>query len=151
MGKVYIAGPFSKPRLKKSLKEMIKIVSNHYGESILYIPMDYKVLGDFQKIDGTWNLSNAEWAKNVYENDIKHLNESDIVFVLNVGLYRTAGTVWEAGYAKGKGIPVIAYIPEWAKKNDMSLMLMNSYDGYIDKDGYIHKFTEEELLKFNQK
>lgn len=151
MSKIYIAGPFSKPRTKKSLKEMIKIVTKRYGESTLYIPMDYKVPGDFQKIDGTWNLSNAEWAKSVYENDIKHLNESDIVFVLNVGLYRTAGTVWEAGYAKGKGIPVIAYIPEWAKKNDMSLMLMNSYDGYIDKDGYIHKFTEEELLKFNQK
>ena len=33
----------------------------------------------------------------------------------------------------------------------MSLMLMNSYDGYIDENGYIHKFTDEVLSQFNQK
>lgn len=151
MSKVYIAGPFSKPRTRKALQKIIDIASKRYGRAELYVPMEYKVPGDFQKLDGTWNLTNAEWAKKVYENDIKHLDESEVVIVLNVGIYRTAGTVWEAGYAKGKGIPVIAYIPEWAKKNDMSLMLMNSYDGYIDENGYIHKFTDEVLSQFNQK
>ena len=33
----------------------------------------------------------------------------------------------------------------------MSLMLMNSYDGYIDDKGFIHKFDEETLSQFNQK
>ena len=151
MSKVYIAGPFSKPRTRKALLKMIDIASKHYGRSELYVPMEYKVPGDFQKLDGTWNLTNTEWAKKVYENDIKHLNEAEVVIALNAGLYRTAGTIWEVGYAKGKGIPVFAYTPGWAKKNDMSLMLMNSYDGYIDDNGYIHKFTEEILSQFNQK
>ena len=151
MSVVYIAGPFSKPRTQKAIQKMIDIASKRYGRSELYVPMEYKVPEDFQKLDGTWNLTNAEWAKKVYENDIKHLNEAEVVIALNVGIYRTAGTVWEVGYAKGKGIPVIAYTPERAKKNDMSLMLMNSYDGYIDENGYIHKFTDEVLSQFNQK
>ena len=151
MSKIYIAGPFSKPRERKALKKMIEIVAKRYEYSSLYIPMEYKVPDDWQKLDGTWNLSNAEWARKVYENDIKELDMADMVFVLNTGLYRTAGTVWEAGYAKGKKIPVIAYIPEWAKKHDMSLMLMNSYDGYIDNDGFIYEFTKDILNQFNQK
>ena len=151
MNRVYIAGPFSKPRTRKALLKMIDIAAKRYGRVDLYIPMEYKVPGDFQKLDGTWNLSNAEWAKRVYENDIQHLDNAEVVIALNVGLYRTAGTVWEVGYAKGKGISVFAYTPTWAMKNDMSLMLMNSYDGYIDEKGIIHKFTEEELNKFNQK
>ena len=151
MSTVYIAGPFSKPRTRKALQKMIDIAAKRYGRSELYVPMEYKVPEDFQKLDGTWNLTNAEWAKKVYENDIKHLNEATVVIALNVGIYRTAGTVWEVGYAKGKEIPVFAYTPEWAKKNDMSLMLMNSYDGYIDDSGYIHKFTDDVLGQFNQK
>lgn len=151
MSKIYIAGPFSKFRERRSLKHMIEIVAKRYNHSDLYIPMEYKVPGDFQKLDGTWNLANHEWAKKVYESDIKHLNEAEMVFVMYIGHYCSSGTVWEMGYAKGKKIPVIAYIPEYAKSKDMSLMVLNSFDGYIDEGGFIHEFTEEELSKFNQK
>ena len=120
--KVYIAGPFSKPEEREALKQMIGIVSTRYSHSDIYIPMEYKVPGDFQKLDGTWNLSNQEWARKVYENDINQLNKSEIVFALYVGHYCSSGTIWEAGYANGKGIPVIAYIPEWAKGEDVSLI-----------------------------
>jgi len=112
--------------------------------------MNYKVSEDFQKLDGTWNLPNNIWAKKVYESDIKNLNKSDLVFAMYVGHYHSSGTVWEIGYACGKEIPVIAYIPEWVE-GDMSLMVMNSFSGYIGEDFNVHKFTEEELLKFNQK
>lgn len=148
---IYIAGPFSTPECRESLLHMIELVKTRYPKSSIYVPMDYKVPGDFQKLDGTWNLANNEWAKAVYESDIKHLNEADIVFAMNIGTYKTAGTVWEMGYAIGKGIHVIAYIPEWAKSNDMSLMLMNSFNGYIDEDGKINKFTPKYLQQFNQK
>ena len=63
MSKVYIAGPFSKPRTRKALQKIIDIASKRYGRAELYVPMEYKVPGDFQKLDGTWNLTNAEWAK----------------------------------------------------------------------------------------
>lgn len=151
MSKIYIAGPFSKPEEREALKHMIDVVAKRYGYNDLYIPMEYKVPGDFQKLDGTWNLSNQEWARKVYENDIKHLSESEIVFALYVGHYCSSGTIWEMGYANGKDIPVYAYIPEWAKNEDVSLMCMNSFRGYIDGNGTIHKFTDEDLAKFNQK
>lgn len=151
MSRVYIAGPFSKPEERESLKHMIAIAEKTYGASELYIPMDYKVPGDWQKLDGTWNLSNHEWARKVYENDLKHLDEAEVVIAMYVGHYCSSGTIWEMGYANGKGIPVYAYIPEWAKGEDVSLMCMNSFRGYIDENGFIHKFTEEDLEQFNQK
>ena len=150
---IYIAGPFSNPECRESLLHMIDLVKRRYTGQFpeIYIPMEFKVPGDFQKPDGTWNLANHEWARKVYEADLEHLKNADIVFAMNIGIYRTAGTVWEMGYAKGKNIPVIAYIPDWAKNNDMSLMLMNSFDGYLTEDCMIKPFTIDEFEQYNQK
>lgn len=148
--RIYIAGPFSHPEERESLQHMIELVKKRYPDVNFYIPMEYKVPGDFQKLDGTWNLANHEWAKKVYESDIHHLDSANMVIALYVGHYCSSGTVWEIGYAKGKGIPVIAYIPEWVK-GDMSLMVMNGFNKYIGEDGNIYPITEEFLSKYNQK
>lgn len=148
--KIYIAGPFSHPEEREALQHMIELVKERYPEANFYIPMEYKVPGDFQKLDGTWNLPNHEWAKAVYESDIKHLNTASMVIALYVGHYCSSGTVWEIGYAKGKGIPVVAYIPEWVK-GDVSLMVMNGFEKYLGEDGNIHHISEEFLTKFNQR
>lgn len=148
---IYIAGPFSHDNERESLKHMIELVKRRYPGSNLYIPMEFKVPGDFQKPDGTWNLPNNVWAKKVYENDIKHLNNADIVVALYAGHYCSSGTVWEIGYACGKGIKTYGYIPTWAQEQNMSLMVLNGFSGYIDEDANIHRFTEEKLLTFNQK
>jgi nucleoside 2-deoxyribosyltransferase len=68
--RIYIAGPFSHPEEREALQHMIELVKKRYPDANLYIPMEYKVPGDFQKLDGTWNLANHEWAKKVYESDI---------------------------------------------------------------------------------
>ena len=148
--RIYIAGPFSHQEERESLKHMIELVKKRYPEANFYIPMEYKVPEDFQKEDGTWNLPNYKWAKRVYESDIKHLDTASIVIALYVGHYCSSGTVWEIGYARGKGIPVIAYIPECVK-GDVSLMVMNGFSSYIGEDGDLHPITEEFLSKFNQK
>ena len=59
MSKVYIAGPFSKPRTRKALQKMIDIAAERYGRNELYVPMEYKVPGDFQKLDGTWKKTES--------------------------------------------------------------------------------------------
>jgi nucleoside 2-deoxyribosyltransferase len=148
---IYIAGPFSQKQERESLKEMISIIEKRFGvQGNIYIPMDYKVPDDFQKLDGTWNLSNQEWAKRVYESDIKHLNEADIVFALYTGHYCSSGSIWEIGYACGKEKSVVLYIPEWVNL-DVSLMVMNGVYGQLREDGTILPFTEEDLKKYNQK
>lgn len=143
---IYIAGPIKE---KELIQEMIEVVKKRYPDANLYIPMDYKVPGDFQKLDGTWNLPNHEWAKKVFESDINHLKNSDLIFSLYTGYYHTSGTIWEIGYACGLNIPVIAYIPYFVK--DVSLMVMNSFSNYITNDGVINSITDEFLSKFNQK
>lgn len=148
--RIYIAGPFSHPEEREALQHMIELVRKRYPDANLYVPMEYKVPGDFQKLDGTWNLANHEWAKAVYESDIKHLDTASIVIALYVGHYCSSGTVWEIGYAKGKGIPVVTYIPEWVK-GDVSLMVMNGFEKYLGEDGNIYPMSEEFLTKFNQK
>lgn len=148
--KIYIAGPFSTERERESLKHMIELVKSRYPGYSLYIPMEYKVPGDFQKLDGTWNLSNDEWARKVYENDIKNLDSADLVIFMYTGHYCSSGTIWEVGYACGKGIITIIYIPEWAQKENMSLMVMNSTKHCLIEDGNIHRF-DIDLINYNQK
>lgn len=147
---IYIAGPFSKDYERNSLKKLIEIIKTKYPDSNIYIPMEFKVEEDYQNPDGTWHLPNYVWAHKVFEADIHQLNKADIVFGMYVGHYCSSGTVWEMGYAFGANIPVIAYIPEWVS-GDMSLMLMNSFAGYIDDSGIIHDISEEFLSKYNLK
>ena len=129
--KIYIAGSFATSQERASLEEMIAAVKDEFKDRYfdLYIPMEFKVEGDFQNEDGTWNLPNHVWAKKVYENDLKELDSSNIVIAMYSGHRGSTGTPWEIGYACGKGITVLVYIPEWAETNDMSLMIINSVRG----------------------
>ena len=56
MDKIYIAGPFAEPHHREALLHMINLVKKAYntntGELDLYIPMEYKVEGDYQNPDG---------------------------------------------------------------------------------------------------
>lgn len=148
--KIYIAGSFSKRRERKSLKHMIEMVQSLYPNAELYIPMNFKVPGDYLKEDGTWNLPNAIWADRVYRNDMKNLSEADLVFVMYTGHISSSGTVWEMGYARGAGKHVIVYIPVWVK-GDVSLMVMNSSNQVLKEDGQIHWVTSSFCSQFNQK
>lgn len=146
MAKIYIAGPFAEPHHREALLHMIDIVKKEYadhpGELELYIPMEYKVKGDYQNPDGTWHLPNHEWALDVFWSDRKHIDEADLVVALYDGRKGTTGTAWELGYAYGKGIPVVGYIPEYAKKEPMSLMVINSFTGLLHEDGSVASYTE---------
>lgn len=147
---IYICGSFSNSTLRKHLNHMIELVRKRFSDVNMYIPMEYKVPGDFQKLDGTWNLSNYEWAKKVYESDLEHLNNADLVVALYTSHICSSGTTWEIGYACGKEIPVIAYIPDESNR-DMSLMVMNGFKSRITEDGTIVSIDKDFLSQFNQK
>lgn len=152
MAKVYIAGPFSTEQEKESLKKMIELVKKNFPDYSLYIPMEYKVEGDFQKEDGTWNLPNHEWARKVYFEDVKNLKSSTCVVAMYLGRQQSStGTAWELGLASAYGIDTILYIPEWAKKNTMSLMVLNGVLGYMEEDGTLRYVKEDTWKDFDQK
>lgn len=151
--KIYIAGPFSKPEEREALKHMIEIVKTRFPYAELYIPMEYKVPGDFQHEDGTWHLPNIEWAKAVYTNDIKELEQADMVIAMYGGHYCTSGTVWEIGYASGLGgKDVFIYIPHYCREgSDLSLMVTMGADGVLQDDGNIEFWTKKVFEKYNLK
>ena len=150
--KIYIAGPFSQPREREALKHMIEIVRTKYPSAELYIPMEFKVPGDFQKPDGSWNFSNYRWAKEVHDKDVQELNSCDFVIALYGSHYCTSGTVWEIGYANGIRKPVALYFPEYCKEGDnMSLMVMLSAGSYLDENGMFKPLSHKFLKRFNLK
>lgn len=53
------------------------------------------------KIENAWDYSQEEWAKLVFNADIKAIKECDAMIVISLGRKSTAGTNWEQGYAYG--------------------------------------------------
>ena len=134
---IYIAGPFSTEQERESLKHMIELVKKKY-DADLYIPMEYKVEGDYQKDDGSWNLPNEDWAKKVFAHDLDKLTLCDKVIAMYTGRQQSqSGTSWEIGYAYAEHIPITIYIPDWAKNNPMSLMVINSAEDFMLENGDI--------------
>lgn len=149
---IYIAGTFSSPEDRKSLTELINLVRHKYPEADVFVPMEHKVEGDYQLPDGSWFLSNEVWAHRVFTMDLDAINKADIVFAMYTGHKSTTGTSWEMGYAYAAGKPIIGYIPSWAEEHNMSLMIINSLSGYVNKDVDIVWSVDEEFRKkYNQK
>lgn len=155
--KIYIAGPFFNEQERISLKDMIEKVKfsfSHGGASSLpcgarclpelFIPMEHE-------IPGGYDLPNNVWAKKVFDMDVQAIKDADVVVAMYTGHYSDTGTVWEMGFAKALGKPVIGFIPSWAQTKDVSLMVMNGFDGYMDVSGRITTFSDEIMNRYNQK
>lgn len=152
---IYIAGSFADPKDRLELEKLVQNVRlqlhKNGGDYVnVYVPMEHKIEEDFQKPDGTWNLPNHVWAKKVFDMDMEHLYNADMVIAMYTG---TNGTSWEMGYAYAKGIPVYIYVPEYAKSKDMSLMVLNGSYGYLaDPEEILFDTNKEEMFKqLNQK
>lgn len=111
--KVYIAAPFSEDQYRKNAKTAAIIMRNKGFD--VYEPYEYQ-------IPHAWEYPNTEWGQMVFMNDIKAIDDAELVIVLSYGRNSTAGTNWEAGYAFGTGKKVI--VVEMTD-NVMSLMVSN--------------------------
>lgn len=68
--------------------------------------MGFSVYCPFElKIPNAWNMSQEEWARKVFDEDVKAINACDTIVLISVGRVSTAGTNWEQGYAYGIGKP----------------------------------------------
>lgn len=117
--KAYLAAPFFK---EDELEVYHKVISflREVEDYDLYVPMEHT-------IPNAWDMSNAEWAKAVFEEDVKAIDEAAYVFVINFGMYSDSGTAWEAGYAYAKGKIVINLVKD--TNSTYSLMMLNGCDG----------------------
>ena len=113
--KAYLAAPFFNKEELETYHKVIDYLRN-YENYDLYVPMEHT-------IEGAWDMSNAEWARKVFEEDVHAIDEAEVVFVINHGMYSDSGTAWECGYAYAKNKKVFLIVP--SMEEESSLMMVN--------------------------
>ena len=88
--KIYLAGPCD----TENRYNMVQIskVFREYGGYEVYCPWELK-------IKNAWDMSQEDWARAVFEADIKAIQECEVFVMITPGRESTAGTNWENGYA----------------------------------------------------
>ena len=122
--KIYLASPLFTDYERQKVKEWAARLRGCGRE--VYVPMEHS-------IENAWELPNYEWAKKVFDEDIKAIQEADEVYCIYYGLYSDSGTAWECGYAYALG-KAVRLIDE--SNEEVSLMVVN---GARNWDDFRHK------------
>ena len=121
--KAYLAAPFFNQNERYLYSRVIDYL-RHAEMHDLYVPQEHTV-------EDAWNLSNPDWAWTVFHEDVRALDEAEIVYVLNFGMYSDSGTAWEAGYAYAKGKQIVNILVN-QKDNVYSLMMINGANKLVN-------------------
>jgi nucleoside 2-deoxyribosyltransferase len=121
--KAYLAAPFFNQNERYIYARVIDYLRN--AEHLdLYVPQEHTV-------EDAWNLSNSNWAWKVFREDVRALDEAEIVYVLNFGMYSDSGTAWEAGYAYAKRKQIVNILVN-QKDNVYSLMMISGANRLVN-------------------
>ena len=126
--KIYLASPFFNTEEVAIYRNVINDLRNA-GHKV-YVPQEHTV-------EGAWDLSNKDWAEQVYLNDIEAIRECEMMMILNFGMYSDSGTAWEAGYAYAMGKKTIQVLCG-GNNATYSLMMMNGCDKVISLRDVVH-------------
>ena len=122
MDKIYLASPFFNEAELVVYRKAISLLRNAGYQ--VYVPQEHT-------IENAWELSNQDWANQVFIEDCYALDGCDYVMVLNFGMYSDSGTAWEAGYAFAKGKKVVQVLCG-GDNATYSLMMMGGCDWVVD-------------------
>lgn len=126
--KIYLASPFFNEEELEVYRRAIILLRDE-GHDV-YVPQEHT-------IENGWKLSNEDWARRVFIEDIKAIDNSEIVMVLNFGMYSDSGTAWEAGYAFAKDKKVVQVLCG-DENTTYSLMMMNSCYNIVELPQIAH-------------
>lgn len=119
--KVYLASPLFTELEKENVRKTASLLRSQGID--VYVPMEHI-------IPNSRYMPNNQWAGLVFSEDVKAINDCDLVICLYYGLMSDSGTAWECGYAYAKGIPVeLVTVGEPA---ECSLMVVQ---GALNRDG----------------
>ena len=110
--KIYIAGAMFTTREKERIEKIAKLL-RALGHTV-FVPHEYVV-------PNADKLENNEWAKLVFEADLKALNEADAIYYFCEGMNGDIGAAWECGYAYAKGKRI--FVDELQDEAKISLMV----------------------------
>lgn len=110
---IYLASPFFN---ETEIEIYLQTISNlrSVGHKV-YVPREHT-------IENGENMPNHIWGKEVFNEDIKGIDDCDTVVAINYGLYSDSGTAWEIGYAFGIGKQIINIL---CLTDETSLMTFN--------------------------
>lgn len=141
MKKIYLASSFAynNKELTQHRKEIMKQASDYltdHKQVDVYNPST-------MKIEHAWDYSMWDWGNLVFQEDKKHLDESDIVVFLSYGKENNAGSVWEVGYAYAQKKPIILV----SMKDDEpeSLMVIHSAHACLKGLNELFEYNLEEM------
>ena len=114
--KIYLASPWFKNNERVMYSQILNKMREQGHE--VYAPIEHEV-------PNAWDLSNAEWGRQVFFADIQAIQDCDEVWVLNFGMYSDSGTAWECGFAYGIGKTVRQLVYGMGEDKTYSLMMIN--------------------------
>lgn len=116
MKRVYIASDMFSTYRKGLINKLASSLRRRGKE--VYVPHEHE-------IEGGWSMPNCEWARRVFEEDVKALDWCDTVIYFCEGMTGDIGSAWECGYAYAKGKKIhVQYLGN--KDDKISLMVANS-------------------------
>lgn len=126
--KLYLASPFFNEEELEVYRRAIRLLRDEGYD--VYVPQEHTV-------ENAWSLSNEEWARQVFIEDVAAIDEVEVVMVLNFGMYSDSGTAWEAGYAFAKGKKVVQVLCG-GENATYSLMMMNGCCNIVELPQIAH-------------
>lgn len=126
--KIYLASPFFNEEELEVYRRAIRLLRDEGYD--VYVPQEHTV-------ENAWSLSNEEWARQVFIEDVAAIDEVEVVMVLNFGMYSDSGTAWEAGYAFAKGKKVVQVLCG-GENATYSLMMMNGCCNIVELPQIAH-------------
>ena len=138
--KIYLASPWFKNNERVMYSQILNKMREQGHE--VYAPIEHE-------IPNAWDLSNAEWGRQVFFADIQAIQDCDEVWVLNFGMYSDSGTAWECGYAYGIGKTVRQLVYGFGEDKTYSLMMINGCEEYDLMGNYL--FNRDDEIKIEHK
>lgn len=111
----YLASPFFNDNQILRMKNVLKVLRDEGYE--VYAPFEIGVVGD---------ITDKKVINKIFNSNVEAIERSRIVIAITDE--KDMGTIWEAGYARGKDIPVVYYC-ETLGKNPFNIMLSESATG----------------------
>ena len=139
--KIYLASPFFNEDETKVYNEVIELLRSEKDLKV-FVPREHT-------IPNAWEMSNSAWGESVFAVDYLALMNSDVVVVLNFGMYSDSGTAWECGCAFALGKKVVNVLCGDAD-TEYSLMMVNGTNIVVTLEEFrVNLF--EHILKWYEK
>lgn len=115
---IYLAGAFFNIVDRGTISQLANTLRKQ--GHVVYVPMEHP-------IENAWDISNKEWGKRVFIEDVDAIRKCDaVVAVVTHGMNDDTGTIWEIGFAYGINKPIYVIHNYQIKEGIASLMVWNS-------------------------